>query len=38
VVVAGGLQAGERVVVSPLETAVEGMRVEPVVATGEAGS
>ena len=38
VVIAGGLRAGERVVVSPLETAVEGMTVEAVSAPDEVSS
>jgi multidrug efflux pump subunit AcrA (membrane-fusion protein) len=38
VVVAGGLRSGERVVVSPLETAVEGMAVEPQSAPDEVSS
>jgi len=38
VVVAGGLRAGERVVVSPLETAVEGMAVEAQSAPAEVRS
>ena len=38
VVVAGGLRSGERVVVSPLETAVEGMTVEPLSAPDEVRS
>jgi RND family efflux transporter MFP subunit len=38
VVVAGGLSPGERVVVSPLDTAVEGMTVETLGAPAEARS
>jgi RND family efflux transporter MFP subunit len=37
-VIGGGLAAGQRVVVSPLETAVEGMAVRPVVSEPEVGS
>ncbi|MGI9591067.1 MAG: efflux RND transporter periplasmic adaptor subunit, partial [Myxococcota bacterium] len=38
VVVAEGLRSGERVVVSPLETAIEGMSVEPLGAPDEVSS
>jgi multidrug efflux pump subunit AcrA (membrane-fusion protein) len=38
VLIAGGLEAGEQVVVSPLSTPVEGMRVEVYRPAGQSAS